>query len=157
MKNCRICKIEKPLTDYHRQPKGADGYEASCKECRNRMKRESKYVDGEKQCTKCRKFKKLTEYCLKAGERSGYNRQCKQCAALYQKNRNAARAKPKNPHKIGQKTCSGCGQTKDYSSFPRSRSCRDGYVAKCKSCYTTTKKKSIDINYAAFYYPIALD
>jgi hypothetical protein len=121
------------------------------------MKRESHLVDGKKKCTKCAKFKELTEFCLKAGEKNGYNRQCKQCAALYQKNRNASKAKPKRPHKDGQKVCAGCNETKDYSAFPRSRSSSDGYVHKCKACYTTTRKKTIEINYASFYYPIALD
>jgi len=157
MKTCKTCKIEKELTEYHRNPINKDRLEASCKECRNKMKRESKLTGGKKQCTKCGKFKELTEYHLKAGEKNGYNRQCKQCAALYQKNRKAALAKPKRPHKDGQKVCAGCNETKDYSAFPRSRSSSDGYVHKCKACYTTTRKKEIEINYASFYYPVALD
>lgn len=157
MKTCKNCQQSKPFDDYHRDPCNADGRNVTCKECRNRIKRDSNLVDGKKKCSKCGKYKEVNEYHLKAGERNGYNRQCKECAALYQKNRKAANAKPKKPHKIGQKTCAGCGQTKDYSFFPRSRSCRDGYVAKCKSCYTTTKKMSMEINYASFYYPVEID
>jgi hypothetical protein len=68
-----------------------------------------------------------------------------------------AKAKPKRPHKEGQKACAGCGEMKEYGAFPRSRSTKDGYVHKCKACYTTTKKANMEINYASFYYPVALD
>ena len=106
-----------------------------------------------KTCTKCKKDKPLTDFCVKAYFKGGYNSQCKQCQRVDRK----GKAKPKRPHKEGQKVCAGCNETKDYSSFPRSRGSADGYVHKCKACYTTTRKKEIEINYASFYYPVALD
>jgi hypothetical protein len=106
-----------------------------------------------KTCTKCKKEKPLTEFCVKAYFKGGYNSQCKQCQRV---DRNK-KAKPKRPHKEGQKACAGCGEMKDYGAFPRSRSTKDGYVHKCKACYTTTKKANMEINYASFYYPVQLD
>jgi hypothetical protein len=104
-------------------------------------------------CTKCKKEKPISEYCVKAYFKGGLNSQCKNCQALYRK----GKAKPQRPHKEGQKQCAGCNEMKDYAAFPRSRSTTDGYVHKCKACYTTTKKANKEINYAAFYYPVALD
>ena len=104
-------------------------------------------------CTKCKKDKPLTEYCQKSYFKGGLNSQCKHCQRLYRK----GKVKPQRPHKEGQKACAGCGGMKDYGAFPRSRSTKDGYVHKCKACYTTTKKANMEINYAAFYYPVALD
>ena len=106
-----------------------------------------------KSCTKCKKEKPLTDFCVKAYFKGGYNSQCKQCQRV---DRNG-KAKPKRPHKEGQKACAGCGEMKDYGAFPRSRSTKDGYVHKCKACYTTTKRANMEINYAAFYYPVELD
>ncbi len=106
-----------------------------------------------KTCTKCKKDKPLTDFCVKTYFKGGYNSQCKQCQRV---DRNA-KAKPKRPHKEGQKQCAGCGEMKDYGAFPRSRSTKDGYVHKCKACYTTKKKANMEINYAAFYYPVQLD
>jgi hypothetical protein len=117
------------------------------------MMQGSEVVVEVKKCTKCRKEKPLAEFCVKTYFKGGLNSQCKKCQALYRK----GRAKPKRPHKEGQKVCAGCNETKDYGAFPRSRSSTDGYVHKCKLCYVTKRKESMDINYASFYYPIALD
>jgi len=157
MKTCKTCKETKELTEYHKNKQYKDGLEAHCKPCNTLKKKKYKFVTDKKQCTKCKRYKELTEYSLKFGDKNGYNSQCKQCASLYQKNRKAAKAKPKRAHKEGQKQCAGCMEMKDYAAFPRSRSSSDGYVHKCKACYTTTKKANMEINYAAFYYPVALD
>lgn len=158
MKTCKTCKQTKELSQFHKNRLQSDGHMIHCAECSNKKKREQVAVADTKRCTKCRKYKLLTEYCVKSGDKTGYNSQCKQCASIYQKARGIAKAKPKRPHREGQKACAGCGEMKDYSRYPRSRSSKDGYVHKCKACYTTTKKKaSMEINYAAFYYPVALD
>jgi hypothetical protein len=157
MKICKTCKKEKELSQFHKNRLQSDGHMIHCADCANKKKRERVVVPETKQCTKCKRYKQLKEYSLKFGDKSGYNSQCKQCASLYQKNRKAAKAKPQRPHKEGQKQCAGCMEMKDYCAFPRSRSSTDGYVHKCKACYTTSKKANMEINYAAFYYPVALD
>lgn len=37
-KICRVCKIEKPLTDFHK--KKPDGYKSDCKECKTKSQRD---------------------------------------------------------------------------------------------------------------------
>jgi hypothetical protein len=107
-----------------------------------------------KACTKCRKVKELSEYCIKSGDKSGYNSQCRQCASLYQKSKRPD--KVEFPHPAGTKECSGCKVSKLYASFSRNKACRDGYAGRCKSCERLTQKyrKTKDICYASFYYPI---
>ncbi len=34
MKTCRICKEDKPLAEYHSEPKNSDGHRNECKDCR---------------------------------------------------------------------------------------------------------------------------
>jgi hypothetical protein len=158
MKTCKTCKIEKELTEYHRNPDKKDGREISCKDCRNAWKREKKLQSNKKQCTKCRKYKELTEYCVKSGSRTGYNSQCKQCASLYQKSKRPE--KPVIVHPEGNKQCTGCKQSLPYPSFNRNKASKDMYMSKCKKCESDmakARKAKEDINYAAFYYPIALD
>jgi hypothetical protein len=153
MKTCQTCNQEKELTEFYKNKANRGGYEIHCKECKKAKEVKEEAAIEKKKCTKCKKEKPLSEYCVKTYFKGGLNSQCKKCQALYRK----SKAKPKRPHKEGQKVCAGCNETKDYGAFPRSRSSTDGYVHKCKLCYVTKRKESMDINYASFYYPIALD
>jgi len=113
---------------------------------------------GKKRCTKCRKTKEFSEYCVKSGSKTGYNSQCKQCAKLYQKSKRPE--KPEVIHPEGEKECTGCKQSLPYPAFNRNKASRDFYMSKCKKCESDmakARKANADINYAAFYYPVALD
>lgn len=39
MKKCNTCGLTKPLDDYYKQPKAADGHQGRCKECAKRAVR----------------------------------------------------------------------------------------------------------------------
>lgn len=60
MKSCSCCKIEKPLTDFHKQVRTLDGYRSACKSCRSIKSKEYR----EKQLLIDPNFKKeyLKEY-----------------------------------------------------------------------------------------------
>jgi hypothetical protein len=115
-------------------------------------------ANNKKVCTKCRKTKELTEYCKKAYSKTGYNSQCKQCAKLYQKSKRPE--KPEVIHPEGEKECTGCKQSLPYPAFNRNKASKDMYMSKCKKCESDmakARKAKEDINYAEFYYPVALD
>lgn len=143
----------------------------NCYDCYNARRRElakgadrqkpgakKKYPNMEsKKCTKCQIVKPLTEYCKKTYYKTGHNSQCKKCAASYQKSKRPP--KVELPHPEGEKECTLCMKKMPYSHFNRNRASRDKYTSRCKQCESVLhkEKKTKDINYAAFYYPINLD
>jgi len=44
MKTCSKCKIEKPLTEFHKRNNRPSGYASSCKKCRTKEKRSPDYI-----------------------------------------------------------------------------------------------------------------
>ena len=44
MKNCSKCKIEKPLTEFHKRSNRPSGHASSCKSCRVKEKRTPNYM-----------------------------------------------------------------------------------------------------------------
>jgi hypothetical protein len=48
MRVCTICKIEKPITEYHKHLTGAGGFRACCKPCRNKKNSEYEKKNAEK-------------------------------------------------------------------------------------------------------------
>jgi hypothetical protein len=158
MKTCKTCKQQKELTEYNKNQLQKDGHDYICKDCRNEKKRSYNLVGGKKVCSKCRKTKELTEYCKKAYSKTGYNSQCKECAKLYQKSKRPE--KPEVIHPEGEKECTGCKQSLPYPAFHRNKASKDMYMSKCKVCESDmakARKAKEDINYAEFYYPVALD
>jgi hypothetical protein len=45
MKNCKICKEDKPLSEYYKRKKGYRGYKSYCKTC-TRQKSKQYYIDN---------------------------------------------------------------------------------------------------------------
>ena len=45
MKECPICKKEKPLEDFSKQSKSPNGYGSYCKECKNKIDKERYHSD----------------------------------------------------------------------------------------------------------------
>lgn len=106
-KTCTKCGEVKPLSGYHRAPKGLYGHTAQCKACRNayqrtylrRLKAErvEPATPTEKTCTGCGETKPYTEYHRNASSKDGLRSRCKACQsarrkAYYAANREAALA-----------------------------------------------------------------
>lgn len=77
MKKCKICGVEKPLTEMKRRADAKEGYLRICKECHRQLPKE--ITVKEKQCSVCKVVKPLEEFYRGT---SKYKRQprCKQCA-----------------------------------------------------------------------------
>ena len=84
MKNCIDCKIEKPLSEYHKNNCYKDGHLSRCKPCRG-IKRGHKpriipFKDEQgKQCTNCLVYKEFDDFHSDWREAYEYRSQCKLC------------------------------------------------------------------------------
>ncbi len=88
MKSCRICKIKKPLDEYHRRKSADDGRQARCKICakrisldhyyRNKGKRKPQPVQS-KACTQCGTVKAAAEFFSRSASVDGLQPCCKEC------------------------------------------------------------------------------
>ena len=76
-KVCKICGIEKPLTDFHLSKGGYLGRRDRCKACVSTKKPRTDNMDP-KPCSKCGKVKPLTEYAMDYA-RNRYRADCKAC------------------------------------------------------------------------------
>lgn len=87
-KVCAMCKIEKPLTEFHKMKSNSDGFRNSCKSCR-RERSLHPVIDQQplfllsKTCTKCSVEKDIEEFNKMASGRHGYHSHCKQCQSEY--------------------------------------------------------------------------
>lgn len=88
MKTCRICKTEKPLSDFHRHRGHKDGHHSACKSCalaeqsRSRLKEPSRAQSQHpamKRCAQCEEVKLRTEFVRNKNFWDGYNHICKAC------------------------------------------------------------------------------
>jgi len=89
MKTCRICKTEKPLTEFHKR--SATTYRTECKQChseinrkrhQNRKKREKIWVN-QKLCISCQQVKKRDSFGVASHTIDGLDNKCKQCLSEY--------------------------------------------------------------------------
>jgi hypothetical protein len=121
----------------------------------------------EKKCVRCGISKSLDEYHKDSERKDGKKIYCKPCAAEKQKEfKYGTERKPNKAvaerivkeHKQGSKKCSICKKEKKYEKYTRNAASKDRYAARCKDCDAKAHiKKKTEINYAAFYYPVALD
>jgi hypothetical protein len=117
-KRCTRCNIEKPLTEFHKQPGGRLGVHPHCRDCVNAAGRERRRarkagnllprrrhgplepLPETKVCSKCRVAKPLSAYGKQTGGRFGLHPTCKECRrassrAHYGENREAILVKQK--------------------------------------------------------------
>jgi len=122
----------------------------------------------EKECIKCGLVKALQDYNNDKFRKDGKSIYCRECAAINRQKYNGipkkqlkkvVPVKVVKEHREGKKICTKCGQEKKYSEYARNGASKDKYTARCKSCclVDVTSKKTKEINYAKFYYPIELD
>lgn len=89
MKQCRKCGAEKPLNDFAKDKRRADGRGSYCKACENERNRKrgarlsGAYspapTDGVRTCSTCGETKPLTEFAHRKDSPSGFRSACKPC------------------------------------------------------------------------------
>ena len=93
-KICSKCKIEKPITEFHKNKSKKDGYGHICKKCRCRAKQKETFKHEFKRCNNgtihCNKIKSLEEFVEDIRLLDGRRNQCKICrkkqTKIYYKN-----------------------------------------------------------------------
>lgn len=122
MKTCRICGADKPLGEFHKRTKSADGLQSRCKECA-RLADAARYADP-----------------LKRAAINAYSRQYSRDHRVEQAAKDRARRHAKNPPGValvapaGTKHCGKCGEAKPLAEFHRQRSAADGRASQCRAC-----------------------
>ncbi len=130
-KVCSNCKIEKPLTDFHKRKAGKYGRNSQCRKCillKGKNYRRNKPLIqsdiSEKKCSMCGIIKSVTEY-YKSKFGDGYRAYCKECklkkGAEYRK---IAESIPKIC--VEKKQCRCCKQWKDAKEFHKHGLTKDG-------------------------------
>ena len=91
-KVCTKCKIEKSLTEFHKDKSNKSGYCSSCKTCKNIKAKElrQKYsrletreIKDKKVCGRCKKEKNILEYVKNRCCKDGFDSECKDCKYKY--------------------------------------------------------------------------
>ncbi len=81
-KVCRQCKVDKPLSAFHKKKQGRLGREARCKEClANRTHKP--LTDGVKRCSSCKSLLSAKSFHKSRHRSDGLANQCKECAKHY--------------------------------------------------------------------------
>ncbi len=88
MKNCTVCKIDKPYENFHKSAKTSDGYTFRCKTCQSayykgynasRKAANAKYVPDSKTCLQCRSEKPISQFGIRQNSPDKHNSYCKPC------------------------------------------------------------------------------
>lgn len=96
-KACSVCRVVKPLTDFHRHAKAKDGRQSRCKDCNNTTQRDfyrskapvmlrrtvrpyaEMWAEGGRRCTGCLEWKLWEQFGKKKAGRNGRSARCKVC------------------------------------------------------------------------------
>jgi very-short-patch-repair endonuclease len=134
---CATCKINKPVTDYHKASHQPLGIEYSCKICRSiknkqrlANKKEKFVVLEEKECDKCKTTKSIDNFWKHIAYKDGYYIYCKDCGIEHRKEQQ--KINKKEPEKF--RTCGKCNILKENSCFYNLESSYDGLNTICKEC-----------------------
>ncbi len=87
MKTCSRCRVHKPLSDFHPDPKLSFGVGGWCRDCKNAAVRKRyqeivgipKPALREKQCSTCKATKPATDFTRCPGKLDGLSSRCKAC------------------------------------------------------------------------------
>ena len=91
-KVCTKCKMEKSLTEFHKDKSNKSGYCSCCKMCKNIKAKElrQKYsrletreIKDKKVCSCCKKEKNVLEYAKNRCCKDGFDNECKECKNKY--------------------------------------------------------------------------
>ena len=129
-KICTHCQQMKPLSDFVKNKRCADGYRYICKSCYNEKTREEakrrtiknsqeSHHPNTKECSQCHKRKPLSEFPHDKTRRYGVRATCKTCTTqkrhIYLKLLERERLRQAHPPK--EKKCSECHQVKPIQEF----------------------------------------
>ena len=81
-KFCSLCKLEKPLTNFHNLKNGRYGKHSNCKECRSNSRKALSYNRpnvGRIKCQKCNMLKEVSAYYTDRSSSTGLQCYCKTC------------------------------------------------------------------------------
>ncbi len=139
-KICTSCKINKPLSEFHKSKTNKDKHHKQCKVCRSTRKLQPLVKDGMKTCSRCKIEKEISCFSKARGIKSGLASWCKECTSIVAKNKRKpiteARliAKAKFRSVEGYRTCTKCNIEQPITEFRRCGSPKNMRRSDCKTC-----------------------
>lgn len=88
MKTCNKCQQTKPLDNYYRHAKTADGYRGECKVCGREsnsayyLSRDNPVSVDRKKCYRCRRTYLAKNFSRHSKTKDGLDRRCRNCKAI---------------------------------------------------------------------------
>jgi len=140
-KECRICRKEKPASEFGVDKLKRDGLRSYCKECdRKRAKANYKKIKGlskkktpvRKRCPGCGEVRPRSDYTKLSGRKDGLSTYCRDCRRV--KMSEAYEKRDKNEPTVSHKVCPVCNEDKPTSQFYLEPKKKDGLSYDCKSC-----------------------
>lgn len=145
LKRCSVCRMDKPLSEYHKDNTIPSGYRTACKDCRRIQcgwNKRVEHPEGMKICSTCHSIKpaSLEYFGVSKKGAFGLSGKCKSCAIEYETAYNRKKGiAPKQYLTVdssGNLECSKCHSlkpaTQDY--FSRNAKSRLGIGSICKAC-----------------------
>lgn len=155
-KRCSTCKAVKYLSEFSRNSRSKDGYQARCRTCSAQVRRNSRaklrqrsdeeialHRPESKICYACRQRKPADEFSTRRCSKDGLTADCRECRLQKIK---AKRQENKERIVINypaRKRCPGCRQTLPAADFAKSRAEKDGLQGYCRSCHKECRQRSI--------------
>jgi hypothetical protein len=141
-KICRQCKISKDLFEFYKSTRNRDGYENSCKTCKNKeiTNRQKNYKNLHKEkiiskkCPKCKIEKDINQFNKNNFTKSGYDCWCRGCRVQASRKNSQRIALLIKDTSITFKICPKCKQEMDISYFKKNNYHLDGYDSWCNPC-----------------------
>lgn len=162
MKICKICGIEKELTEFFVARTNKDGRENKCADCRNKIKRQQ-YLDanpefaaeekakeaapdGYKYCLNCKNYKLIEDFYKKLGSVDGLRTWCIPC--INKQNNDAYENSDRKSWEAddlrkkikaspeGFHYCKPCGVYKTVDNFYKAKECTNGLRPMCIECHS---------------------
>ena len=145
-KRCKRCGIEKPLSNFHKRRKSADGRANRCKDCISEIAGRSRQInkrmpfcEGYKWCAACKLHKPFADFQKDKQGVYGLCSYCKTCVS--QRQGYQTRRIKKAASCSGNKWCSVCGKEYSLIEFYPDKRASDGKVSRCRYCDQEAHKK----------------
>lgn len=126
-KKCRICKIEKVLSEFWKKKDRLDG---RCRTCEKEMRKHYERTEKDVQCRQCKVIQPAKEYHTDSRKRLGVETKCRTC----KKQRSEMIAKKRIESKE-LKHCKTCKKQKPLADFSINVASKDGLQSNCNNCY----------------------
>lgn len=145
-KFCRNCKINKPLTEYHKSNKSIDGYQWQCIQChRNRFCKKKYGVELNEltslECNTCKIIKPIIDFNKSSKRVSGRQLNCKSCESQYYVSSISWKPEKEEITLDSIRSCKGCAKEQIVSEFPKQKGNHLDKSYFCAQCTYKFKKK----------------